>query len=141
MIALSIPEVSVAVIAYNIAYNEAHRLPRAVASVVEGPCAGEVIVVEDASTDSTPRVTEQLSAGHPDRVKVIRQLMTHGHDGLIVGPGQHDRVRRRRGPADERRPASSHAGRGGQRIRPAVHRRGRPAAAGNPVRPPATLTT
>jgi hypothetical protein len=39
---LSIPEVSVVVIAYDIAYNEAHRLPRAVASVVERSLRGEV---------------------------------------------------------------------------------------------------
>jgi CDP-glycerol glycerophosphotransferase len=81
---LSKPEVSVVVIAYN----EAHRLPRAVASVVERSLrGGGHRGLEDASTDSTARVTEQLSAGHPDRVTVIRQLMTHGHDGLIVAPG------------------------------------------------------
>ncbi|HET6818444.1 MAG TPA: bifunctional glycosyltransferase family 2 protein/CDP-glycerol:glycerophosphate glycerophosphotransferase [Mycobacteriales bacterium] len=63
------PDVSVVVIAYN----DAARLPEAVASVLDQTLrALEVIVVDDASTDGTWDVAQALAEAHPDRVRAIR---------------------------------------------------------------------
>ncbi|MGI5231886.1 bifunctional glycosyltransferase/CDP-glycerol:glycerophosphate glycerophosphotransferase [Actinoallomurus sp. CA-142502] len=62
------PDVTVIVIVYN----DAGRLARAVRSVLAQSLAGvEVVIVDDASTDATPRVAARLAAGRPDRVRVI----------------------------------------------------------------------
>lgn len=62
------PDVSVVVICYNDAAN----LPKAVRSVLTQTLADlEVIVVDDASTDETPRVSAELAAEDP-RVRVVR---------------------------------------------------------------------
>ncbi|MCW2864071.1 MAG: CDP-glycerol:poly(glycerophosphate)glycerophosph otransferase [Actinoallomurus sp.] len=62
------PDVTVVVIVYN----DAGRLARAVRSVLGQSLAGvEVVVVDDASTDATPRVTAALAAASPDRVRVV----------------------------------------------------------------------
>src|ERR671927_1511149 len=63
----AMPVLSVVVIVYN----DALRLPRAVASVLRQSLPSlEVIVVDDASTDSSARVADQLAAKNPARVRV-----------------------------------------------------------------------
>ncbi|MBC6458760.1 CDP-glycerol glycerophosphotransferase family protein [Actinomadura sp. HBU206391] len=63
-----VPDVSVVVIVYN----DAARLPAAVRSVLDQTLRNlEVIIVDDASTDASPRVADELGAAHPDRVRVI----------------------------------------------------------------------
>jgi CDP-glycerol glycerophosphotransferase len=63
------PELTVVVIVYN----DAARVTRAVRSALGQSLAGvEVVVVDDASTDATPRLTGELAAAHPDRVRVVR---------------------------------------------------------------------
>jgi glycosyltransferase involved in cell wall biosynthesis len=53
------------------AYNRAHYIHEALASVfAQGPCIGEIIVVDDGSTDGT---VESLQAIKDPRLKVIRQ--------------------------------------------------------------------
>jgi CDP-glycerol glycerophosphotransferase len=65
---LSEPDVTVVVIVYN----DAGRLARAVRSVLGQSLPGvEVVVVDDASTDSSAEVAGKLAARRPDRVRVI----------------------------------------------------------------------
>jgi CDP-glycerol glycerophosphotransferase (TagB/SpsB family)/glycosyltransferase involved in cell wall biosynthesis len=72
------PDVTVVVIVYN----DAQRLPRAVRSVLDQSLRGvEVVLVDDASTDTTPQVTEVLVAAHPDRVHAIRLAENSGGCG------------------------------------------------------------
>jgi CDP-glycerol glycerophosphotransferase len=62
------PDITVIVIVYN----DAARLPRAVHSVLEQSLPRvEVVVVDDASTDATPRVAAGLAAAHPDRIRAF----------------------------------------------------------------------
>ncbi|MCT9934373.1 CDP-glycerol glycerophosphotransferase family protein [Planotetraspora sp. A-T 1434] len=66
---LSSPDVTVVVIVYN----DAERLPNAVRSVLEQSLRGvEVVIVDDASTDSSAQVAEGFARAHPDRVRAIR---------------------------------------------------------------------
>ncbi len=61
------PDVTVVVIVYN----DAERLPRAVRSALGQSLAGvEVVIVDDASTDATPRAAARLATAHPDRVRL-----------------------------------------------------------------------
>ncbi|HEY1173919.1 MAG TPA: glycosyltransferase family 2 protein [Verrucomicrobiae bacterium] len=54
------------------AYNRAHYIHEALASVFsQGPCIGEIIVVDDGSTDGT---VESLQAIKDPRLKVISQV-------------------------------------------------------------------
>jgi CDP-glycerol glycerophosphotransferase len=56
-----------------IVYNDAARLPRAVRSVLGQTFRDlEMIIVDDASVDATPRVADALAAAQPGRVRVIR---------------------------------------------------------------------
>ncbi|MEV6735779.1 glycosyltransferase family 2 protein [Streptomyces sp. NPDC051104] len=56
-----------------ITYNDAEHVAEAVASALaQGEAVGEVVVVDDASTDDTPRVLERLAAAEP-RVRVVRR--------------------------------------------------------------------
>ncbi len=72
------PDVTVIVIVYN----DAERVGRAVDSVLaQSLRATECIVVDDHSTDTTPRVTERLAAEHPGRVRVIRLPANSGAGG------------------------------------------------------------
>lgn len=65
---LSEPDVTVVLIVYN----DAGRLTRAARSVLTQSLARvEVIVVDDASTDTTPQVAAKLATERPDRVRVI----------------------------------------------------------------------
>ncbi|WP_433466476.1 glycosyltransferase family 2 protein [Spirillospora sp. CA-128828] len=65
-----------------IAYNDARRLPRAVRSALEQSLARvEVVIVDDASTDSTPRVAATLAESHPDRVRAFPLQVNSGGCG------------------------------------------------------------
>ncbi len=62
------PEVSVIVIVFN----DAPRLPRAVASALAQTHPGvEILVVDDCSTDGTAEVADAIAAAYPDRVRAI----------------------------------------------------------------------
>ena len=62
------PDVCVVVIAYN----DAHRLPLAVESVLDQTLHNlEIVIVDDASTDGTGDVAQRLAEQHPDRVRAI----------------------------------------------------------------------
>lgn len=59
-------------------YNYARFLPAAVASALDQPgCAVDIVVVDDASTDATPQVSEALAAD--PRVRVLRNPRNLGH--------------------------------------------------------------
>ncbi|MFD7918490.1 CDP-glycerol glycerophosphotransferase family protein [Streptomyces sp. NPDC059740] len=81
------PDVSVVVIVYN----DAERLPAAVASVLEQTHRGvEVVVVDDHSTDGSWDVARALAADRPDRVRAFRLPENSGGCGAPrnLGVGQ-----------------------------------------------------
>ena len=66
-----------------IVFNDATRLPRAVRSVqrqtlARSPGGLEIVIVDDASTDDTPRVAEALVAADPARVRYHRLAENSG---------------------------------------------------------------
>ncbi|TDD90137.1 bifunctional glycosyltransferase/CDP-glycerol:glycerophosphate glycerophosphotransferase [Actinomadura rubrisoli] len=72
------PDVSVVVIAFN----DAGRLPRAVASALAQSMGGvETVIVDDASTDGTGRVADRLAAAHPGRVRAVHLPSNSGGCG------------------------------------------------------------
>ncbi|MFD0268160.1 glycosyltransferase family 2 protein [Streptomyces sp. NPDC127106] len=80
------PSVSVVVIAYN----DAELVGEAVTSALaQGPVVAEVIAVNDASSDGTDRVLDELAAVHP-RLKVVHRTENSGgcgtprNDGIAV---------------------------------------------------------
>ncbi|MEU3356234.1 CDP-glycerol glycerophosphotransferase family protein [Streptomyces sp. NPDC037389] len=77
------PEVSVVVIVHN----DAGRLPRAVRSVLGQSLRRlEAIVVDDCSTDDTPRVARALAVGDP-RVRLLRLPVNSGGCGAPRNAG------------------------------------------------------
>lgn len=65
-----------------IVYNDAARLPRAVASVLEQSLRGvEAVVVDDHSTDDSYAVACALAAAHPGRVRAVRLPANSGGCG------------------------------------------------------------
>ncbi|MFV2179613.1 CDP-glycerol glycerophosphotransferase family protein [Actinomadura sp. LOL_016] len=72
------PDVSVVVIAYN----DARRLPRAVASTLgQSLRAVETVIVNDASTDRTGEVADRLAAANPGRVRAVHLPVNSGGCG------------------------------------------------------------
>ncbi|WP_433235898.1 CDP-glycerol glycerophosphotransferase family protein [Actinomadura nitritigenes] len=72
------PDVSVVVIAYN----DAARLPRAVASSLAQSLGGvETLIVDDASTDGTGEAADRLAAAHPGRVGAVHLPVNSGGCG------------------------------------------------------------
>ncbi|WP_031227155.1 glycosyltransferase family 2 protein [Streptomyces roseochromogenus] len=70
-----------------IAYNDAEHVAEAVASALaQGDAVGEVVVVDDASTDDTPHVLGQLAATEP-RVRVVRRAANSGGCGTPRNDG------------------------------------------------------
>ncbi|HEY3477456.1 MAG TPA: glycosyltransferase family 2 protein, partial [Streptomyces sp.] len=62
-----------------IAYNDAEHLPDAVRSALDqGDAVGEVVVVDDCSTDGTAAVLTQLAAADPRVTPVVRQTNSGG---------------------------------------------------------------
>ncbi|MFI0483561.1 CDP-glycerol glycerophosphotransferase family protein [Actinomadura sp. 9N215] len=72
------PDVSVVVIAYN----DARRLPRAVASTLAQSLGGvETVIVDDGSTDGTGEAADRLAAAHPGRVRAVHLPSNSGGCG------------------------------------------------------------
>ncbi|WP_420080809.1 glycosyltransferase family 2 protein [Streptomyces sp. JL4002] len=85
------PTVSVVVIAYN----DAGLVGEAVSSALaQGPVVTEVIAVNDASSDGTAGVLDELAAAHP-RVKVLHRTENSGgcgtprNDGIAAASGRY----------------------------------------------------
>lgn len=72
------PDVTVIVIVYN----DAERVPDAVASVLDQSLRStELIIVDDASTDLTAQVCQRLAAEVPDRIRFISLPVNSGAGG------------------------------------------------------------
>jgi CDP-glycerol glycerophosphotransferase len=72
------PDVSVVVVVYN----DPGRLPTAVRSVLDQTLGhAECLIVDDASTDNTFEVAQQLAAQHPGRVRAVRLPANTGSGG------------------------------------------------------------
>jgi hypothetical protein len=70
-----------------IAYNDAAHIADAVASALaQGDAVAEVVVVDDASSDDTPCVLEQITAAEP-RVRVVRRAANSGGCGTPRNDG------------------------------------------------------
>ncbi|KJK50243.1 MULTISPECIES: glycosyltransferase family 2 protein [unclassified Streptomyces] len=87
----NLPTVSVVVIAYN----DAGLVGEAVSSALaQGPVVGEVIAVNDASSDGTARVLDELASAHP-RLKVVHRTENSGgcgtprNDGIAAASGRY----------------------------------------------------
>ncbi|OEJ31976.1 glycosyltransferase family 2 protein [Streptomyces subrutilus] len=79
----NLPTVSVVVIAYN----DAGLVGEAVSSALaQGPVVAEVIAVNDASSDGTARVLDELAAAHP-RLKVVHRTENSGGCGTPRNDG------------------------------------------------------
>ena len=77
-----------------IAYNDAGRLPDAVRSVLgQSHRNVDVVIVNDASTDATGRVADELAAAEPERVRVVHRTENSGgcgqprNDGIAEAHG------------------------------------------------------
>jgi glycosyltransferase involved in cell wall biosynthesis len=92
-----LPTGQVTVSVVVIVFDDAARLPAAVASALaqelpEGPAGLEVVVVDDASSDGSGEVAEKLAAADP-RVRVVRRAENSGgcgtprNDGLAAARG------------------------------------------------------
>lgn len=53
-------------------YNAAHTLPRAVQSCLNQPEANQIWLIDDASTDHTWRIIEQLKQQFPHKIQAFR---------------------------------------------------------------------
>lgn len=77
------------------AYNYAETLPRAVESVLGqlSEAAAELIVIDDGSTDDTPRIIAALKAEHPGHFRAIRKdnggLSSVRNRGIREAKGQY----------------------------------------------------
>jgi CDP-glycerol glycerophosphotransferase len=84
-----------------IVYNDASRLPRAVRSVARQTLSArsgaglEIVIVDDASTDSTQQVAERLAAADPERIRYHRLAQNSGgcsaprNAGIDVATGRY----------------------------------------------------
>lgn len=67
-------------------FNRAAMLAEAVASVAAQNWPGEIVIVDDGSTDDTPAACDALAAAHPEVVRVIHQA--NGGPGAARAAGQ-----------------------------------------------------
>lgn len=78
------------------AYNSQDYLDRALATLVDYDSELEVLIVDDGSTDDTPRIADEWAARHPGLVRAIHQE-NKGHGGAVnagiaAATGTHLRV-------------------------------------------------
>lgn len=59
------------------AYNEEATLPEIAARLLAVPNVGEIVIVDDCSTDGTPAIADQLAAEHP-AIKVFHHPANRG---------------------------------------------------------------
>ena len=77
------PEISVVMPVYN----EAARLPQAIAQVARSPFTKEIIVVDDASTDGTRQWLRKLEAGRTRIPRLARRALRVSYHARNLGKG------------------------------------------------------
>ncbi|WP_425505691.1 glycosyltransferase family 2 protein [Streptomyces typhae] len=77
------PQITVVVIGYD---DAAHLADAVRSALAQGPAVGEVIAVDDCSTDDTPAVLAELAASEP-RLRVIRRAVNSGGCGAPRNDG------------------------------------------------------
>ena len=80
------------------AYNEESTLEQIVARLLAVPEAGEIVIVDDCSTDGTRMIADRLGAEH-SRIKVVHHVVNAGKSqalktGFAQTTGYRDRARR-----------------------------------------------
>lgn len=66
--------------------NAQHYIEACIQSVLDQSLTpAEHIIVDDGSTDDSPRIAERLAAQHPSRIRVIRQSATNGNVARNAG--------------------------------------------------------
>ncbi|MGH8047096.1 MAG: glycosyltransferase family 2 protein [Chthoniobacterales bacterium] len=69
-------------------YNEANTLPRIVEQVLAQPSVGELVIVDDCSTDGSHDVAKGLAAGEP-RILLLRHEQNSGKGAAVRTGLQH----------------------------------------------------
>lgn len=64
-------------------FNEAGTLARVAGVVLARPEVGELVVVDDASSDGTWEELQRLAAANPERVKALRHERNRGKGGAL----------------------------------------------------------
>jgi glycosyltransferase involved in cell wall biosynthesis len=63
-------------------YNEAATLPRVIEAVLAQPCIGQIVIVDDCSTDGSHAAATSLAAEHPEIV-VLRHEKNAGKGAAV----------------------------------------------------------
>jgi glycosyltransferase involved in cell wall biosynthesis len=69
-------------------YNEERTLAELVGKVLQVPYEKELIIVDDASTDATPRILEELAQKHPE-IRVHRHPVNQGKGAALATGFRH----------------------------------------------------
>src|SRR6185503_1062768 len=69
-------------------HNEERTLAELVARVLKTPYEKELLIVDDASTDSSPKVLADLAAKHPE-LRLFRHEQNRGKGGALATALQH----------------------------------------------------
>ena len=64
-------------------FNEERTLATLVGRVLAVPYDKELVIIDDASTDGSPRIMEELAARHPE-LRVVRHAQNRGKGAALA---------------------------------------------------------